>query len=138
MPGISAAFGCAAAVGLPLTFRGVAQTLHFVTAHAQEGGGLDVDWRSLAGEGTVVAYMGVGTAERLSDELVASGRAPRTPVAVIERGTMPDMRVVRTCLSELPATIEVHGIETPALIVIGEVVDRMPDLPVEIAAAIRA
>ncbi len=129
VPGISAAFGCAAAAGLPLTFRGVARSLHLVTAHAQADEDLDLDWSTLAGEGTVVAYMGVGTAERLARELIAAGRGRTTPVAVIERGTTPDMRVFRTTLCMLPATVDAAGIEPPALIVVGEVVERMPEQP---------
>lgn len=127
VPGVSAAFGCAAAAGLPLTYRGVARSLHLITAHAQEGGELDLDWSLLAGEGTVVAYMGIGTAERLSRDLVTAGRSADTPVAIIERGTMPDMRVIRSTLGTLPADVEAAGIEPPALIVVGEVVDRMPE-----------
>lgn len=129
VPGISAAFGCAAAAGLPLTFRGVARSLHLVTAHAQEGEELDLDWAALAGEGTVVAYMGVCTAKHLSRQLIAAGRAAMTPVAIIERGTTPDMRILRTTLCMLPATIDAAGIAPPALIVVGEVVERMPEQP---------
>ncbi|MEO0467208.1 MAG: siroheme synthase CysG [Pseudomonadota bacterium] len=137
VPGISSALGCAASVGLPLTHRDHAQTLTFVTGHAQSGGVPDLDWQALARPAqTVVVFMGVGTAPVIAEQLIGAGRAPSTPVAVIENGTKPNEIRVFGTLSELPGLISGAGIKGPALLVIGEVAG----LPIEAraAAALRA
>ncbi|MEL6567442.1 MAG: siroheme synthase CysG [Pseudomonadota bacterium] len=128
VPGISSALGCAASIGLPLTHRDHAQTLTFVTGHAQTGGVPDLDWEALARPAqTVVVFMGVGTAPTLSEKLIQAGRAPMTPVAVIENGTRPNEIRVFGTLAELPQLITGAGIKGPALLVIGEV----SGLPIE-------
>jgi len=122
VPGISSALGCAASAGLPLTHRNHAQTLTFVTGHAKTGGVPDLDWTVLARPAqTVVVYMGVGTAPAISEKLIHAGRAPSTPVAVIENGTRADEIRVYGTLAELPQMIARAGITGPALLVIGEV-----------------
>lgn len=122
VPGISAALGCAASAGLPLTHRDHAQTLTFVTGHAKSGDVPDLDWQALAKPAqTVVVFMGVGTAPKISESLIHAGRAVSTPVAVIENGTRPDEIRVYGTLAELPQLIERAGIKGPALLVIGEV-----------------
>lgn len=122
VPGISSALGCAASAGVPLTHRDHAQTLTFVTGHAKAGGVPDLDWKSLARPAqTVVVFMGVDTAPVIAERLVAAGRDPSTPIAVIENGTRPDEVRVFGVLSELPFLIEDEGITGPALLIIGEV-----------------
>jgi uroporphyrin-III C-methyltransferase / precorrin-2 dehydrogenase / sirohydrochlorin ferrochelatase len=120
VPGITAALGCAAAVGLPLTLRGTARALTLVTAQA--GGDMDgLDWRGLAAaEHTLAVYMGVGRAAELRERLIGHGRAPGTPVAVIQDGTCHGQRLMTGSLDELPALIARHQVASPALIVIGE------------------
>lgn len=122
VPGISSALGCAASAGVPLTHRDHAQTLTFVTGHARNGGVPDLDWAALARPGqTVTVFMGVGTAPVIAEQLVAAGRAPATPVAIIENGTRDsEIRAFGT-LAELPSLIRRHAIAGPALLVIGEV-----------------
>lgn len=122
VPGISAALGCAASAGLPLTHRDHAQTLTFVTGHAKSGDVPDLDWQALARPAqTVVVFMGVGTAPKISEHLIHAGRAASTPVAVIENGTRSNEIRVFGTLAELPQLIERAGIKGPALLVIGEV-----------------
>lgn len=122
VPGISSALGCAASAGVPLTHRDHAQTLTFVTGHAKEGGVPDLDWHALARPAqTVVVFMGVDTAPIVAERLVAAGRAPSTPVAIIENGTRPEELRVFGTLAELPFLVEEEGIRGPALLIIGEV-----------------
>jgi uroporphyrin-III C-methyltransferase/precorrin-2 dehydrogenase/sirohydrochlorin ferrochelatase len=122
VPGISSALGCAAAAGLPLTHRDHAQSLTFVTGHAKEGGVPDLDWTALARPAqTVVVFMGVGTSAAIAENIIRAGRAPSTPVAVIENGTRANEIRVYGTLSELPHLIQRAGIKGPALLVIGEV-----------------
>src|SRR6185312_13934072 len=92
VPGVTAALGCAAEVGLPLTFRNEATRLTFVTAHRAEDAGA-LDWKGLADpQTTVVVYMGLASAAAVRDGLVNAGRNPATPAAVLSRGTRPDAR----------------------------------------------
>lgn len=120
VPGITAALGCAAATGLPLTLRGKAQALTLVTA--QGGDGLDsLDWPGLgAARHTLAIYMGVARAAQIRDRLLAHGRAPSTPVALIADGTTASQKLAKGTLGELPDLVRRHGIAAPALIIIGE------------------
>jgi uroporphyrin-III C-methyltransferase/precorrin-2 dehydrogenase/sirohydrochlorin ferrochelatase len=120
VPGITAALGCAAYAGIPLTDRRHAQTLHFVTAHGAESADR-IDWRRLAGRRqTLAVYMGVSAAPRVRERLLAARMPPATPVAIVENGTLPSQRVVVTDLGALAATIAAHEVRSPALLIIGE------------------
>ena len=122
VPGISSALGCAASAGVPLTHRDHAQAVTFVTGHAKSGGIPDLDWASLARRNqTVAVFMGVGTAPMISEQLIAAGRAPQTPVVVIENGTRENEIRVFGMLEDLPHLIVSHQIKGPALLIIGEV-----------------
>lgn len=122
VPGITAATGCAAAAGVPLTHRDHVQAVTFVTGHARDGGDAALDWAALAARGqTVVIYMGVGQAARAAERLMAQGVKADMPVAVVEKGTTPEQRVVATTLARLQDSIETHAIKAPALLIIGEV-----------------
>ncbi|MEM8936878.1 MAG: siroheme synthase CysG [Pseudomonadota bacterium] len=121
-PGVTAATGCAAAAGLPLTHRDYAQSVTFVTGHGAGDDDPDLDWAALAAlKNTLVVYMGVGKAARIAEQLIAHGRGASTPAAVIEKGTRADQKIVKGALTELPALIERGAIKGPALLVIGEV-----------------
>ena len=121
IPGITAAAGCAAAAGMPLTHRGAAAGVTFISGHSRAGGE-EPDWSALAASGNTLAiYMGVGGAGHAARRLLDRGMRPNTPVAVIENGTRPDQRVVRDTLAGLAAGLSRHGITGPAIIVIGEV-----------------
>lgn len=120
VPGITAALGCAAATGLPLTLRNTARAVTLITA--QGGDDLDtLDWPGLgAAQHTLAIYMGAGRAATIRDRLIAHGRSPRTPVAVIQDGTTSAQRLASGVLAELPAMLDRNGIRAPALIVVGE------------------
>ncbi|WP_421262385.1 siroheme synthase CysG [Aeromonas jandaei] len=120
VPGITAASGCAAYAGIPLTHRDHAQSVRFVTAHGK-GGARDLDWPLLAKDKqTLVFYMGLSSCATIREQLLAHGKGGDTPVALIERGTQPCQRVIRGTLDELPALAV--GVESPALIMVGSVV----------------
>jgi len=121
VPGITAALGCAAEAGVPLTFRKEATRLSIVTANTADGADR-IDWSGLADRTTTVAiYMGLTAATSVRNGLVSAGRDPQTPVAVLARGTRPDSRSLTGTLSQLPALAAGAG-EGPALIVVGDVV----------------
>ena len=120
VPGITAASGCAAYAGIPLTHRDHAQSVRFVTAHGK-GGAQDLDWPLLAKDRqTLVFYMGLSSCATIREQLLTHGKAGSTPVALIERGTQPSQRVIRGTLDQLPALAV--GVESPALIMVGSVV----------------
>jgi uroporphyrin-III C-methyltransferase/precorrin-2 dehydrogenase/sirohydrochlorin ferrochelatase len=121
VPGITAAIACGAYAGIPLTHREHAQSVRFITAHTRDDGDA-LDWAALALEKQTLAfYMGVSGLERIRDRLVAHGRAPSTPFAIIENGTRPEQRVVLGTLADLPELARFHSVGAPALLVIGEV-----------------
>ncbi|MCG7349632.1 uroporphyrinogen-III C-methyltransferase [Sphingomonas sp. ACRSK] len=121
IPGVSAALGCAAGAMLPLTHRDWSSAVSFVAGQCK--GLTDQDWSGLAGKGrTLVIYMGVATAEAIADKLMADGVAPDMPVAVLERGTLPGARALRTLLADLGPMVGREGVQSPAVIVVGEVV----------------
>jgi len=125
-PGITAATGCAASAGMALTHRDYAQAVTFVTGQArsdgESSGDPDLDWAALAAlKNTLVIYMGVGKAGTIASNLISNGRAPATPVAVIENGTRENEIIIKGSLGELTSLIDAGGIAGPALIVIGDV-----------------
>ncbi len=121
-PGITAATGCAAAAGMALTHRDHAQAVTFVTGHAKGDAEPDLDWAALAAlKNTLVVYMGVTTAEKISSQLIAHGRGPATPVAIIENGARANQKIIKGALSDIGALVEAGEITGPALLVIGEV-----------------
>lgn len=121
VPGITAAAGCAAYAGIPLTHRDHAQAIQFVTGHCKKDG-QDLDWRSLAQpHQTLAVYMGVVKSPYIQAKLIEHGRAHNTPVAIIENGTRKNQRVVTGHLGQLSQLIDQHAIVSPALLIIGEV-----------------
>lgn len=119
VPGVTAALAASAAAGAPLTHRGSAQAVTFVTGHAAAGGEPDLDWESLAkANQTVVIYMGVSTAAGIAARLISAGRQASTPALVVENASRADERRILTTLAELPAAAEV--VAGPALLIVGE------------------
>ena len=123
VPGISAATGAAAATLIPLTHRESASVVSFVAGQCK--GLSDQNWAGLAGKGrTLVIYMGLATAEAITEKLIEDGLAPDMPVAVVENATRPTMRVLRAPLAGLAALVQAQRVKSPALIIIGEVTAR--------------
>ncbi len=132
VPGISAANGAAAASQIALTHRDASSIVSFVAGQCK--GLKDQDWAGLAGKGrTLVIYMGVKTAPMIAEKLMEDGLAPDMPLAIIENGTRPEMRVLRGLLAGLPDLVENENVVSPALIVIGEVTAR-DDVALALAA----
>jgi uroporphyrin-III C-methyltransferase/precorrin-2 dehydrogenase/sirohydrochlorin ferrochelatase len=122
VPGITAAIGCAAYAGIPLTHRDHAQSLTFVTGHSKAPDSEDIDWSQLAKGGrTVVVYMGLHSLDAIIARLVERGAAAATSAAVIEQGTQEAQRVVTGTLADLQARVCAAGIKSPALLIVGEV-----------------
>ncbi|MDH3280483.1 MAG: SAM-dependent methyltransferase, partial [Gammaproteobacteria bacterium] len=122
IPGITAAVACAAYAGIPLTHRALAQGVYFVTGHRASDGGAVPMGDASDPQSTIVVYMGVANIDRIVAELIAAGRSPATPAAVIERGTTSDQRRHITVLAKLPASVRECGVTPPAMIIIGAVV----------------
>lgn len=122
VPGITAAVGCAAYAGIPLTHRDWAQSVTFATGHLKQGLN-ELDWAGLSRPTqTVVFYMGMTAAAGIAEALITHGRSADTPVAVIYHGTRPDQKVVIATLGSLAETINAEAMKPPALLIVGEVV----------------
>jgi uroporphyrin-III C-methyltransferase/precorrin-2 dehydrogenase/sirohydrochlorin ferrochelatase len=121
VPGISAANGCAAYAGIPLTHREHANSVSFVTGHGDEGGS-EPDWTALARpKTTAVIYMGLARLERIAAKLIENGAPSELPAAVISRGTTPEQRVTVAPLAQVASAAQSDGHESPALLIVGEV-----------------
>ncbi|MEN3373112.1 uroporphyrinogen-III C-methyltransferase [Dechloromonas sp. ZS-1] len=122
VPGVTAAAGCGAYSGFPLTHRDHAQSVTFVTGHLKDGT-VNLDWPALARpKHTVVFYMGIGAAEEICRQMINHGLPSMTPAAVVRNGTQKDQQTVLGTLGTLPHRIAESGIKPPALIVVGSVV----------------
>ena len=121
VPGITAAVACGAYAGIPLTHRDHAQSVRLVTAHCRNS--IDtLDWKALAAERqTLAVYMGVQGLDTIRDRLIAHGRAPSTPFALVENGSRAEQRVVLGTLAELPERAQAEKVRSPALLILGEV-----------------
>ena len=123
VPGITAANGCAAYAGIPLTHRDYAQSVIFVTGHAKQDGHLELDWPALAKKGqTVVFYMGRGSLPALCEALVRHGLPRDWPAALVEEGTSSRQRVIVGTLDDLRAKVDQAGVTGASLVIVGEVV----------------
>ena len=121
IPGISAAVAGGAEALLPLTHRDASSAVTFVAGQCK--GLTDQNWAGLAGKGrTLVIYMGVATADDISEKLIADGLSPDTPVAVLERVGRKDGRALRTILTDLGGMITREAVRSPAIIIVGDVV----------------
>ncbi len=122
VPGITAATGCAAYAGIPLTHRDYAQACIYVTGHLKNGT-VDLNWKMLAHPGqTLVIYMGLHGVRIICDQLVKHGLQESTPAALITKGTTPDQRVLIGNLATLPELVEANEVKAPTLVIIGDVV----------------
>ncbi|RAI55189.1 uroporphyrinogen-III C-methyltransferase [Roseicella frigidaeris] len=127
VPGVTSASGCAAALGLPLTQRGLAHGLRYVTGHGQDGVPLELDWAGLADpDTTLVVYMGLGQIGRIADRLLAAGLPATTPAAAVQSGTTPRQRHLVATLGTLAGAAAALRGEGPVLFIIGRVVALAP------------
>lgn len=123
VPGVTAATGCAAYAGIPLTHRDHAHSVCFVTGHAQEGGDAAIDWSRFTASGqTLVIYMGIQAFPEIRDALLLAGVPRRRPAAIIEEGTTSRQRIVMGTIGNLLEKAQAVGIGSPALIIVGDVV----------------
>ena len=119
VPGVSALSAVPASAGIPVTHRGVSAQVTLVSGHSASGD--DLDFAQLAGTaGTLVVFMGLAHLAAIADGLIAAGKDPHTPAAVVSRGTLPDGRSASGELREIAALAD--GLESPALLVVGDVV----------------
>ena len=124
VPGITAAQGCAAAASVPLTHRGLARSVRYVTGHCRDDEPLVLDWAGLTDpDTTLVVYMGHQHAATVATELLTRGRAASTPVLCISQGTTPSERRFSTRIDRLASDLAVAKLPSPVLYIIGEVVD---------------
>jgi uroporphyrin-III C-methyltransferase/precorrin-2 dehydrogenase/sirohydrochlorin ferrochelatase len=122
VPGITAAAGCAAYSGIPLTHRDYAQSVVLVTGHLQDGT-VNLNWKALVQpRQTIVFYMGLHGVQTICRELIAHGMPSGTPAALIQQGTTPEHRVHTGTLDTLPGIVEKASVKPPTLIVVGDVV----------------
>ncbi|HWI39884.1 MAG TPA: uroporphyrinogen-III C-methyltransferase [Verrucomicrobiae bacterium] len=124
VPGVTAGIGAAAYAGIPLTHRDVTTSVAFVTGHEHPGKDeSEIDWEKLSlGSGTVVFYMGVRNLPTIVENLMAHGRSPKTPVALVRWGTRPEQEVLSGTLSDIVDKVRKHGFKAPAVTIVGEVV----------------
>ncbi len=122
IPGITAASGCAAYAGIPLTHRDFAQSCTFVTGHLKDGA-IDLNFKSLAQpDQTVIVYMSLTGLEVICQEMCAHGAPPDLPAALIEQGTTAQQRVIVGTLASLPEQVAAANVQAPTLLIIGKVV----------------
>ena len=122
VPGITAASGCSAYAGIPLTHRDYAQSVRFVTGHLKDGSS-NLPWDDLVSPGqTLVFYMGLVGLPTICAELIRHGRAATTPAALVQQGTTRNQRVFTGTLADLPAMVAEHEVHAPTLVIVGEVV----------------
>lgn len=124
IPGVTAANGCAAAAGIPLTHREISGAVTIVTGHSADGQQDDTNWAALARcRHTLVVYMSVRRLVEISALLIELGRAPDTPAAIIENGTTERQRIIGGRLDEMGRLAAEAGVQPPALLIIGNVID---------------
>jgi uroporphyrin-III C-methyltransferase/precorrin-2 dehydrogenase/sirohydrochlorin ferrochelatase len=122
VPGITAANGCAAYAGIPLTHRDHAQACVFITGHTKDGK-LNLNWETLVQPNqTVVAFMALGALSELTREFLAHGAAANMPAAVVDNGTRDTQRVVTGTLGDLAERAATANLEGPAIVIVGSVV----------------
>lgn len=129
VPGITAASGCSAYAGIPLTHRGLSRSVKFITGHFRNDEPLNIDWHKAADpDCTLVIYMGLTNLAQICDGLITAGLAASTPVAAIENGTIGKQRRILDQLGQLPDAINKHGLSAPVIIIVGEVVTLANEL----------
>lgn len=128
VPGITAASGCSAYAGIPLTHRDYAQSVRFLTGHLKEGSP-ELPWNELVYQNqTLVLYMGLVGLEKICEKLIAHGQRPDMPVALVSKGTTPEQKVVVGTLADIASKVSEYQIQAPTLTIIGDVVSLRDQL----------
>lgn len=123
VPGVNAADGCAAYQGIPLTHRGLASSVRFITGHQQKGEPMQLDWQGLANiDTTLVIYMGLAHLEELANKLIEHGLPANTPAVAISNGTTAQEAACFAPLSEIFAAATKAQLQAPTISIIGRVV----------------
>ena len=123
VPGITAGIGGLAYAGIPVTHRDIGSAVTFVTGHDSSGSVPEIDWAAIArGSPVIVLYMSLKHLDRITERLIAGGRPPSEPVAIISKATTDDQRVLMTSLADAAASARAAAIEAPTIVAIGEVV----------------
>ena len=128
VPGITAASGCSAYAGIPLTHRDYAQSVRFLTGHLKEGSP-ELPWNELVYQNqTLLLYMGLVGLEKICENLIAHGQRPDMPVALVSKGTTPEQKVLVGTLADIASKVAEHQIQAPTLTIIGDVVSLREQL----------
>jgi uroporphyrin-III C-methyltransferase len=129
VPGITAASGCSAYSGIPLTHRGLSRGVRFITGHFSNDDPLDIDWAKVADPNTtLVIYMGLANLSLISASLIEAGLPASTPAAAVQNGTTTQQQRVLSTLAELDAAVTDAGLKAPVMIIIGDVVSLAHEL----------
>ncbi len=130
VPGITAGAGALAYAGIPATHRDINQSVLFLTGHDFAGDvSPNIDWEGIAtASPVIVMYMAVGNLPKIAEQLLGFGRTPDQPVAIISNATLPEQSVRTTNLAAIPGNPDIAGLPTPALVVVGRVVDFLDQL----------
>jgi len=134
IPGVTAASGCAAYSGIPLTHRDCAQSLTFVTAQRKQDGS-PVDWKALAQQrGTLVFYMGLSKVTEIAEQLIQAGMPKETAMAIVDNGSLAQQKVICSTLGGMESDIQHQELLGPAVILVGEVVNKRQQVSLSMLA----
>lgn len=129
VPGITAASGCSAYSGIPLTHRGMSRRVQFITGHFNDNEPLDLNWQSIADpKSTLVIYMGLSNLPLVVHSLIDAGLPASMPAAAVQNGTTQSQQRVTTTLEKLADAIRQKQLQAPVMIIIGEVVSLADEL----------
>lgn len=129
VPGITAATGCSAYAGIPLTHRGISNGVRFVTGHMKNNESLDLNWSKLADrQSTLVIYMGLANLQTICKQLIQHNLPASTPAAAIANGTLQNQQRVISTLQNLSADVQLAKLVSPVMVIIGRVVSLSEQL----------
>jgi uroporphyrinogen III methyltransferase/synthase len=138
VPGVTSAIAAPELAGIPVTHRKVASALTIVTGHEEPGKSSPLDWRAMAGlDGTLVVLMGVSRLEENTNRLIEAGKSPQTPAAMVEKGGWPDQRLISGTLGDIAERAKEENVQSPAILVVGDVVRLAEVLAPERIAILR-
>lgn len=138
VPGVTSAIAAPELAGIPVTHRKVASALTIVTGHEEPGKDSPLDWRAMAGlDGTLVVLMGVSRLEENTNRLIEAGKSPQTPAAMVEKGGWPDQRLISGTLGDIAERAKEENVQSPAILVVGDVVRLAEVLAPERIAILR-